>query len=123
RRGRVRVRRHLRPDRRPAAGGGAAARVGARGAADDLPRRREHGDAGGSGGVRPRRVRPGPAMTWTQNYDPFGSAVLSPLAAAVPVVLLLGLLASGRVSAAVAALAGLAAAIAVAVYAFTPVEA
>ena len=35
-------------------------------------------------------------MIWTQNYDPFGSAILSPLAAAIPVVLLLGLLASGR---------------------------
>jgi lactate permease len=62
-------------------------------------------------------------MTWTQNYDPFGSALLSPLAAALPVVLLLGLLASGRVSAPAAALAGLAAAILVAVFAFTPAEA
>ncbi|HEY1381831.1 MAG TPA: lactate permease LctP family transporter [Gemmataceae bacterium] len=62
-------------------------------------------------------------MTWTQNYDPFGSAVLSPLAAAVPVVLLLGLLASGRVSAPFAALAGLGTAIVVAVYGFTPAEA
>ena len=41
-------------------------------------------------------------MTWTQNYDPFGSALLSPLAAAISVVLLVGLLASGRVSAPVA---------------------
>ena len=41
-------------------------------------------------------------MTWTQNYDPSASAVLSPLAAAVPVVLLLGLLASGQVPAPVA---------------------
>ncbi len=62
-------------------------------------------------------------MTWTQNYDPFNSPVLSPLAAALPVVLLLGLLASGRVSAPLAALAGLAAAVLTAVYAFTPVEA
>src|SRR5436305_3756151 len=62
-------------------------------------------------------------MTWTQNYDPFGSAVHSPLAAALPVVRRLGLLASGRVSAPLAALAGLAAAILAAVYAFTPVEA
>jgi lactate permease len=62
-------------------------------------------------------------MTWTQNYDPFLSPVLSPLAAALPVVLLLGLLASGRVSAPLAALTGLAAAILVAVYAFTPEEA
>ena len=61
-------------------------------------------------------------MTWTQNYNPFESALLSPLAAAIPVVLLLGLLASGRVSAPVAALAGLAAAFVVAVFGFTPVE-
>jgi lactate permease len=62
-------------------------------------------------------------MTWTQNYDPFGSAVLSPLAAAIPVVLLLGLLASGRVSAPAAAVAGLVAAIVCAIFLFTPVEA
>ena len=29
-------------------------------------------------------------MTWTQNYDPFGSPVVSTLVAALPVVLLLG---------------------------------
>jgi len=62
-------------------------------------------------------------MTWTQNYDPFASPVLSPLVAALPVVLLLGLLASGRVPAPAAALAGLAAAVLAAVFAFTPVEA
>jgi lactate permease len=43
--------------------------------------------------------------------------------AALPVVLLLGLLASGRVATPLAALAGLAAAVLAAVYAFTPVEA
>jgi len=62
-------------------------------------------------------------MTWTQNYDPFGSAVLSPLAAAIPVVLLLGLLASGRVPAPAAAVAGLVSAILCAIFLFTPVEA
>jgi lactate permease len=62
-------------------------------------------------------------MVWTQNYDPFGSAVWSPLAAAVPVLLLLGLLATGRVSALRAASAGLAAAVLMAVFAFTPVGA
>src|SRR5436853_178175 len=50
-------------------------------------------------------------MIWTQNYDPFASPVLPPLAAAVPVLLLLGLLASGRVPAPAAALAGLSAAL------------
>jgi lactate permease len=62
-------------------------------------------------------------MTWTQNYDPFSSAWLSPLAAALPVVLLLALLASGRISAPVAALAGLTAAVLVAIFAFAPIEA
>jgi lactate permease len=62
-------------------------------------------------------------MTWTQTYDPFGSALLSPLVAAVPVVVLLGLLASGRVPAPLAALAGLAAALLIAVFGFAPVEA
>src|SRR5438874_2923631 len=62
-------------------------------------------------------------MTWTQNYDPYSSAWLSPLIAALPVIVLLGLLASGRVSAPIAALAGLATAFVVAVFAFTPVEA
>ncbi len=42
-------------------------------------------------------------MTWTQNYDPFASGVLSPLIAALPIVLLLGMLASGRVPAFLAA--------------------
>jgi lactate permease len=61
-------------------------------------------------------------MTWTQTYDPLQSALLSPLAAAVPVVVLLGLLASGRVSAPLAALAGLAAALLIAIFTFTPGE-
>ncbi len=61
-------------------------------------------------------------MTWTQNYDPFGSPLLSTLVAALPVVLLLGLLASGRVPAALAALLGLLAAIAAAVFVFVPEE-
>jgi lactate permease len=60
------------------------------------------------------------AVVWTQNYDPLGSPVWSPLLAALPVVVLLGLLATGRVSAAGAALAGLVAAILVAVFVFMP---
>src|SRR5947209_4041929 len=62
-------------------------------------------------------------MPWTQNYDPFGSPALSTLVAALPVVLLLGLLATGRVSAAVAALVGLVSAILAATFGFTPQEA
>jgi lactate permease len=61
-------------------------------------------------------------MTWTQTYDPLNSALLSPLAAAVPVVVLLGLLASGRASAPAAALAGLVTAILMAVFVFAPPE-
>src|SRR6516164_10898305 len=62
-------------------------------------------------------------MTFTQNYDPFNSPLLSTLLAALPIVLLLGLLATGRVPAHVAALVGLVAAILAAVFGFTPPEA
>ena len=55
---------------------------------------------------------------WIQDYDPFGSWPLSTLVAAVPVLVLLGLLASGRASAWVAALVGLGAAMAAAVGVF-----
>jgi lactate permease len=44
---------------------------------------------------------------WVQNYDPLGHSGLSTAAAALPVLVLLGMLASGRVSAWRAALAGL----------------
>ncbi|MBV9880095.1 MAG: L-lactate permease [Gemmatirosa sp.] len=54
-------------------------------------------------------------MPWTQIYDPLGSATLSTLAAALPLVALLGLLATHRVRAHVAALVALGAALAVAV--------
>ncbi len=52
---------------------------------------------------------------WNQVYDPFGSAVLSTLVAALPLVVLLGLLAKHGVRAHYAALLGLAAALAVAI--------
>jgi lactate permease len=61
-------------------------------------------------------------MHWTQNYDLFGSPLLATLFAALPIVLLLGLLATGRVSAPAAALTGLAAAVLAAIFAFTPHE-
>ena len=60
------------------------------------------------------------AMVWTQNYDPCHNVLISTLLAALPTVLLLGLLATGRVSAALAALSGLLAAVAVAILVFTP---
>ena len=53
-------------------------------------------------------------MPWAQQYDPLHSPVLSTLAAAVPLVVLLGLLARHGVRAHWAALAGLGAALAVA---------
>jgi lactate permease len=62
-------------------------------------------------------------MLWTQNYDPLDSPILSTLVAALPVIVLLGLLATGRVSAAAAALAGLVVAWLTAVFVFTPHEA
>ncbi len=55
---------------------------------------------------------------WIQNYDPLGNWPLSTLLAAVPVLVLLGLLASGRASAWGAALAGLASAMVAAVGVF-----
>jgi lactate permease len=60
-------------------------------------------------------------MHWTQNYDPL--EVASPLVAALPIVLLLGLLASGRVAAHWAALAGLVTALLAAILVFQPPEA
>jgi lactate permease len=53
-------------------------------------------------------------MPWLQNYDPLHGP-LSTIAAAVPLLVLLGLLASRRVPAYVAAMAGLATALAVAI--------
>ena len=56
--------------------------------------------------------------TFTQHYDPFNSMVLSTIVAAFPIVLLLGLIASGKVKSHWAALLGLAAMILVAIAAY-----
>src|SRR4051795_1584063 len=56
---------------------------------------------------------------WRQVYNPFGNSVLSTLAAAIPVVTLLVLIASGKVQAHIAAIVALVLANLVAVFIFT----
>ena len=56
---------------------------------------------------------------WDQVYDPFNNIVLSTIAAAVPVVTLLALIASGRVKAHIAAVIALIAANLIAIFVFT----
>jgi lactate permease len=56
---------------------------------------------------------------WNQVYNPLGNAALSTIAAAIPVVTLLVLLASGKVKAHIAAIVALLAAILVAILIFT----
>jgi lactate permease len=59
-------------------------------------------------------------MHWTQNYEPLDG--WSPVVAALPIIFLLALLATGRVPAHLAALSGLIAALAAAIFCFTPAE-
>ena len=56
---------------------------------------------------------------WSQVYNPFNNATLSTIAAAIPVVVLLVMIASGKVKAHIAAVIALLAAIAVSVFLFT----
>src|ERR1041384_3051064 len=51
------------------------------------------------------------ALTWTQNYDPFGHWWLSTLVAALPILVLLGLLAGFKVRPHICAIAGAATAV------------
>ena len=56
---------------------------------------------------------------WNQVYNPFGNSALSTIAAALPVVTLLVLIASGKVKAHIAAVIALVVAICVAIFLFT----
>ena len=56
--------------------------------------------------------------TFTQSYDPLNNAILSTVVAAFPIVLLLGLIASGKIKSHWAALIALAATVAVAILAY-----
>ncbi len=57
-------------------------------------------------------------MTWTQNYDPLGHWWLSTLVAALPIIVLLGLLAGLKVRAHLCAVAGAATAVLCAIFVF-----
>src|SRR5229473_125295 len=57
-------------------------------------------------------------ITWTQNYDPFGHWWLSTLVAALPILVLLGLLAGFKVKAHLCAIAGAATALLCAIFVF-----
>ncbi len=56
---------------------------------------------------------------WNQVYNPLANELLSTLVAAIPVVVLLALIASGKVKAHVAAIVALGAAIVIAIWGFT----
>ncbi len=55
---------------------------------------------------------------WSQNYNPFGNAVVSTLVAAIPIFVLLGLIAAGKMKAHIAALIAVVVALAITILAF-----
>lgn len=57
-------------------------------------------------------------MTWSQNYDPFGSPMLSALVSALPVLVLLSGIGIFKMRAHIAALAGLGTALVIAIFGF-----
>src|SRR5260370_36878864 len=69
--------------------------------------------------LRMRAENLGGERMWLQVYDPFGNSVLSTIAAAIPVVTLLVLIATGAVKTHLAALIALLVAIAIAILLFT----
>src|ERR1041384_2020730 len=69
--------------------------------------------------MRARRGEPGEIAMWNQVYNPFNNQTLSTLAAALPVVTLLVLIASNKVKAHIAAVIALLAATLVAIFLFT----
>jgi lactate permease len=67
---------------------------------------------------KPKSLFGGSPVTWTQVYDPLGHWWLSTLVAALPIIVLLGLLAGLRVRAHLCAIAGAATAVLIAIIAF-----
>src|SRR5882757_8425454 len=82
-----------------------------------LPRARDERVAGVVENSRPRTC--GKRSMWNQVYNPLGSSVLSTIAAALPVVTLLVLIASNKVKAHIAAIIALIVANLVAIFIFT----
>src|SRR5260370_38336084 len=77
-----------------------------------MPRSRRGAPLSGNGRLRGKTI-------WNPVHDPLAHELLSTLVRAIPVVVLLVLLASGKVKAHVAAVVALAAAIVIAIWGFT----